>query len=82
MALNSLAPGLLGVFTDFAEPGLLKRHGGVEEAEGFLQGKPDTEDPLWGAELGLAFACRVVVGILCFMFERVIEIKKKEIKLE
>lgn len=64
MALNSLAPALLGVFTECAEPGLLKRHGGVEEAEGFF-GMPETEDPLWGAEVGLAFACKVVVGILC-----------------
>lgn len=81
MALNSLAPGLLGVCTEFAEPGLLKRHGGVVEAEGFLLGKSDTEDPLWGAEVGLAFACRVVVDILCFLFEKVMEIKQKEVKL-
>lgn len=65
MALNSLAPALLGVFTEFAEPGLLKRHGGVEEPGGFLLGMPETEDPLWGAEVGLDFACKVVVGILC-----------------
>lgn len=66
MALDSLAPALLGLFTEFAEPGLLKRHGGVEEeTECFLLGMLETEDPLWGAEVGLAFACGVVVGILC-----------------
>lgn len=66
MALDFLAPALLGLFTEFAEPGLLKRHGGVEEeTEGFLLGMPETEEPLWGAEVDLAFACRVVVGISC-----------------
>lgn len=66
VALDSLAPALLDLFTEFAEPGLLKRHGGVEEeTEGFLLGMPETEDPLWGAEVGLDFACGVVVGILC-----------------
>lgn len=64
VALDSFASELLGFFTEFAEPGLLKRHGVAEETEGFLLGMPDTEDPLWGAEVDLAFACGVVVGIL------------------
>lgn len=47
MALGSLAPALLGLFTELTEPGLLKRHDGVEEeAGGFLLGMPDAVDPL------------------------------------
>lgn len=60
VGMDSLVRGL---FTEFVEAGVLKGHDGVEGVtEGFILGMPVTEDPLW---VSLAFACGVVVGVLC-----------------